>query len=176
MGYKKYLKVYLNDTRVANVPNADFIHADRIHFYLYNFSQVGVLIDHIRVAEGGKIILYDQLTANGRVATRGIYFDSGSDVIRPESTPTLKQIGQMLQEHADLKLMIEGHTDSQGEDEYNLTLSGKRAAAVKVYIVETYKIDEARLQTKGFGESNPCDSNGTPEGRQNNRRVELVKL
>lgn len=176
MGYKKYLKVYLNDTRVANVPNADFIHADRIHFYLYNFSQVGVLIDHIRVAEGGKKILYDQLSANGRVATRGIYFDSGSDRIQPQSTPTLKQIGEMLQEHADLKLMIEGHTDSQGEDAFNMTLSDKRAAAVKAYLVEAYKIDDARLQTKGFGETNPVDSNNTPEGRQNNRRVELVKL
>jgi outer membrane protein OmpA-like peptidoglycan-associated protein len=176
MGYKKYLKVYLNETRVANVPNADFVRTDRIHFYLYNFSQDGVLIDHLRVAEGGKKILYDALEAEGRVATRGIYFDSGSDRIRPESTPTLKQIGQMLQEHAELKLMIEGHTDSQGEDAYNLNLSDKRAAAVKAYLVKKYDIDEARLQTKGFGENNPCDTNNTPEGRQNNRRVELVKL
>ncbi len=176
MGYKKYLKVYINEKRVANVPNADFIHSDKIHFYLYNFSADGILIDHIRVAEGGKKILYDQLTANGRVATRGIYFDSGSDVIRPESTPTLKQIGEMLTEHKDLKLMIEGHTDNQGDEAYNLALSDKRAAAVKAYIVKTYKIDETRLQTKGFGEANQVDSNATPEGRQNNRRVELVKM
>jgi len=176
MGYKKYLKVYVNETRVANVPNADFARADRIHFYLYNFGQDGVLIDHIRVAEGGKVILYDQLTANGRVATRGILFDSGSDVIRPESTPTLKQMGQMLTDHGDLKLLIEGHTDSQGDDTYNQELSEKRAKAVMKYLCEKYKIAEDRLQAKGFGESNPADSNDSPEGRQNNRRVELVKI
>lgn len=176
MGYKKYLKVYANEKRLANVPNADFIHSDKVHINVYNSWEAGILIDNIRIAEGGKKILYDQLTAEGRVATQGIYFDSGSDRIRPESTPTLKEIGTMLQEHADLKLMIEGHTDSQGDDAFNLTLSDKRAAAVKVYLVDTYKIDAARLQTKGFGETKPVDSNDTPEGRQNNRRVELVKL
>ncbi len=176
MGYKKYLKVYVNETRVANVPNADFPRADRIHFYLYNYSQQGVLIDHIRVAEGGKVILYDELAAKGRVATQGILFDSGSDVIRPESTPTLKQMGQMLTDHPDLKLIIEGHTDSQGDDAYNQELSEKRAAAVKSYLCDKYGIAEDRLQSKGFGESNPADTNDTPEGRQNNRRVELVKI
>lgn len=176
MGYKKYLKVYINENRVANVPNADFVRSDRIHINLYNFSQDGILIDHIRVAEGGKKILYDALTANGRVATRGILFDSGSDRIRPESTPTLKKIGTMLKEHPDLKILIEGHTDSVGDDTYNQNLSEKRAAAVKAYMVSTYQIDTARLQSKGFGESKPVDTNNTPEGRQNNRRVELVKL
>jgi len=176
MGYKKYLKVYANEKRLANIPNADFIHSDKIHINVYNGWEAGILVDNIRIAEGGKKILYDQLTAQGRVTTQGIYFDSGSDRIRPESTPTLKEIGEMLQQHADLKIMIEGHTDSQGEDAANLTLSDKRAAAVKVYLVGTYKVDAARLQTKGFGETKPVDSNDTAEGRQNNRRVELVKL
>ncbi len=176
MGYKKYLKVYANEKRLANIPNADFVHSDKIHIHVYNGWEATILFDNIRIAEGGKKILYDQLAAEGRVATQGIYFDSGSDRIRPESTPTLKEIGTMLQEHADLKLLIEGHTDSQGEDAANLTLSDQRAAAVKTYLVEAYKIDAARLQTKGLGETKPVDSNDTAEGRQNNRRVELVKL
>lgn len=176
MGYGKYLKVYVNETRVANIPNADFIRADRIHVNLYNFSQDGVLIDNIRVAEGGKKILYDALMADGRVATRGIYFDSGSDRLRPESTPTLKQMGQMLQEHADLSLVIEGHTDDVGDDASNLDLSQRRAAAVREFLIANYQIDGARLEAKGFGESQPAAPNTTPEGRQNNRRVELVKL
>jgi len=176
MGYGKYLKVYLNETRVANVPNADFGRGNKIHINLYNFSQDKVLIDNIRVAEGGKKILYEALMADGRVATHGIYFDSGSDRIRPESTPTLKQIGRMLQDHADLSLMIEGHTDDQGEDAYNMDLSDRRAAAVKAYIVKAYEIDDSRMRTKGFGESKPAAPNTSPEGRQNNRRVELVKL
>ena len=176
MGYGKYLKVYVNETRVANIPNADFIRADRIHFNLYNSSQNGVLIDNIRVAEGGKKILYDALMADGRVATRGIYFDSGSDKLRPESTPTLKQMGQMLQEHADLSLLIEGHTDDVGDAESNLDLSQRRAAAVREFLIANYQVDGARLESKGFGESQPAAPNTTPEGRQNNRRVELVKL
>ena len=82
----------------------------------------------------------------------------------------------MLTEHADLKLLIEGHTDNVGQAAANQTLSDKRAAAVKATLVESYGVDGARLQTKGFGPSKPVQSNDTPEGRQMNRRVELVKL
>ena len=176
MGYKKYLKVYINETRMANIPNADFVRGGKIHINLYNSQGYEVLIGDIRVAEGGKKILYDALLANGRVATRGIYFDSGSDELRPESTPTLKQMGEMLQEHTDLRLLIEGHTDDQGDDASNQDLSDRRAASVRSYLVSEYGVDGGRLESKGFGETNPVSPNGTPEGRQNNRRVELVKL
>jgi len=127
------------------------------------------------VAASGKKI-YDALMADGRVATQGILFDSGSDRIRPESTPTLKEIGQMLKDHADLKLLIEGHTDNVGDDASNQTLSEKRANAVRSHLISQYTIDGARLQAKGFGETKPVSSNDTPEGKQNNRRVELVKI
>jgi outer membrane protein OmpA-like peptidoglycan-associated protein len=176
MGNKKYLKVYVNELRVGNVPNADFVRGNEIHFFMYNPGADEVLLDNFRVAEGGKKILYDALLANGRVATQGIYFDSGSDKLRPESTPTLKEMGQMLQEHADLRLMIEGHTDDQGDDASNQDLSERRAASVRSHLVSEYGIDGGRLESKGFGESKPVSPNGTPEGRQNNRRVELVKL
>ena len=176
MGDGKYLKVYVNETRLANVPNAAFSRAKMLEFRVWANEDEPLMLTNIRIAAGGKKILYDALIAEGRVATQGIYFDSGSDRIRPESTPTLKEIGTMLKEHADLKLLIEGHTDNVGEDAYNQSLSEKRAAAVKAYLVSTYQIDEARLQAKGFGETKPVAGNDTPEGRQNNRRVELVKL
>jgi outer membrane protein OmpA-like peptidoglycan-associated protein len=161
------------------VPNAEIARVDKLMVELKRGdyrSTDPALIGAIRIAEGGKKILYDELAASGRVATQGIYFDSGSDQLRPESTPTLKEIGTMLQEHGDLRMRIEGHTDSVGEDAYNLDLSGRRAASVKSFIVETYGIDGARLETEGFGETKPVDSNDSAEGRQNNRRVELVKL
>jgi len=82
----------------------------------------------------------------------------------------------MLTQHPDLKLTIEGHTDNVGGDAANQTLSEKRAAAVKQYLVSAYSIDAGRLATKGFGASKPASPNTTPEGRQNNRRVELVKM
>ena len=82
----------------------------------------------------------------------------------------------MLKEHPELKLMIEGHTDDVGAAATNQSLSEKRAEAVRKYLVDTYGVDMARLQAKGFGASKPVSGNDTPEGRQQNRRVELVKL
>jgi hypothetical protein len=113
-----------------------------------------VLISNISIMAGGKK-LYDALTEAGRVATQGIYFDSGSDRLRPESTPTLKEIGDMLKEHAELKLTIEGHTDNVGNAAANKTLAEQRAAAVKAFLVGSYGIDASRLQTAGFGDQKP---------------------
>jgi OmpA-OmpF porin, OOP family len=81
----------------------------------------------------------------------------------------------MLKEHADLKLTIEGHTDNIGKAESNQTLSEKRAAAVRQYLIDNHQVDGARLEAKGLGQTKPVGSNDTAEGRQQNRRVELVK-
>ncbi|MCC7054146.1 MAG: OmpA family protein [Gemmatimonadaceae bacterium] len=166
-----YIKVYVNERRVANVPNFNDEKANRIGFY----CDGGMALGGIRVAEGGRK-LYDALAADGRVATQGIYFDTGSDRIRPESAPTLREIADMLVSHADLRLGIEGHTDNVGMAPANLALSRRRAEAVKAYLVTTLKADAARLEATGFGASKPSQPNTTPEGRQTNRRVELVKL
>ena len=80
----------------------------------------------------------------------------------------------MLTKHADLKLTIEGHTDNVGNPAANRTLSEQRAAAVKTYLVSK-GIDAARIETAGLGDTKPDAPNTTPEGRQQNRRVELVK-
>jgi outer membrane protein OmpA-like peptidoglycan-associated protein len=175
MGDGKYLKLYLDDTRVANVPSADLGRSNKIQFYTDATPDKPTLFGNFRVAAGGKK-LYDALAEKGRVATQGIYFDTGSDRIRPESTPTLKEIGTMLKDHPDLKLTIEGHTDNVGAAAANQALSEKRAAAVRQFLVDNYQVDGGRLQAKGFGASRPAGSNDTPAGRQQNRRVELVKM
>ena len=169
----RYVKIYINETRLANVPNANFGRANWIE--MVPASGGSTLFGNITVAAGGRK-LYDALAEQGRVATHGILFDFGSDQLRPESTPTLKEIGGMLTGHPDLKLTIEGHTDNVGGDAANQALSEKRAAAVKQYLVSTYAIDAGRLTTKGFGASKPVSPNASAEGRQNNRRVELVKM
>lgn len=120
--------------------------------------------------------LYDVLEAKGRIAVRDILFDTGEATIKPESEAALSKIGTMLQQHADLSMLIEGHTDNPGGFDMNMELSSGRAAAVKAYLVETYEIDGTRLRTMGLGSTQPVAGNDTPEGQQQNRRVELVRL
>jgi OmpA-OmpF porin, OOP family len=170
-----HAKVYVNETRVANVPNVDLGRSDKIFVRLQASERRAMLLNNIRVAAGGRA-LYDALTADGRVVSRGILFDTGSDRIRPESSRTLKEIGEMLQQHGDLRLRIEGHTDSVGSAEANQQLSERRANSVRQYLVQHYNVAGDRLEAAGLGEAQPLDSNDTAEGRQNNRRVELVRL
>ena len=170
-----YAKVYVNGVRVANVPNANLGRGKVLVLGFVADESTPAYITNIRVAAGGKP-LYDAIMADGRVATHGILFDTGSDRLRAESKPTLDQIGQMLTQHADLKLTVEGHTDNAGSAASNQTLSAKRAAAVMQYLIESSHVAAGRLASRGYGASKPAASNDTPEGRQQNRRVELVKM
>lgn len=170
-----YVKVYVGDNRVANVPNANLGRSDRIRLRIRADRNWPKLIGSLRVAAGGGE-LYDALARDGRVATQGILFDTGSDRLRPESTPTLEEIARMLQQHADLRLVIEGHTDGVGDEASNQALSERRAESVRQYLIDKQGIEASRLTAQGFGESRPAADNGTLEGRQQNRRVELVRL
>lgn len=171
-----YLKLYANEHRALNAPNLKMGRSNRIRVFMNGWSaEQPRMIADLRIMAGGQE-LYDALEANGRVATQGIYFDTGSDRLRPESTPTLKEIGEMLKAHPDLRIRIEGHTDSTGNPQSNLVLSEKRAAAVKAFLEAEYGIEGSRLETQGLGDTKPVGDNKTPEGRQANRRVELVKL
>lgn len=176
LGDGEYIKVYLDEKRLVNIPNAKFAHTTGLNIQLdARGDENPVYIGRIRIAESGKSI-YDELAAKGRVATQGILFDTGSDRIKPESAPTLKEIGTMLTAHPDLKLSVEGHTDNVGDAAANLTLSEARARAVTAALVKDHGIDAARLTAKGLGSTKPVGVNTTTEGRQNNRRVELVKI
>lgn len=115
-----------------------------------------------------------ELKSKGRLRLYGINFDSDSDVIRSESKPTLDQVAAMLEANGDLKLVIEGHTDSTSTPEHNQDLSARRANAVKQYLTAA-GIDASRLSAEGRGATQPVTTNDTPLGRAANRRVELVK-
>ena len=171
-----HMKVFVHEQRVANAPNTVFPRSDTLFLAVTSASeQAPIMIGPIRIAGGGRD-LYDRLERDGRVATQGILFATNSDRIRPESTPTLEEIGAMLRSHPDLRIRIEGHTDGEGEEALNQDLSERRAAAVRSYLTATYGVGEARLEAAGLGESRPVGDNATPEGRQSNRRVELVRL
>ena len=119
--------------------------------------------------------LEEELEKNGRAKVYDLYFDFRSDVLRPESDKVLKEIAQVMQDHPDWKLNVEGNTDNIGGDAYNLDLSKRRAAAVKTALVKDYGIAADHLLTDGFGRSRPIDTNDTIEGRARNRRVELAR-
>lgn len=103
-----------------------------------------------------------------------ILFDLDKATIRPESNGLLDEIVAVIRDNPQIrKIAIEGHTDSDGSDSYNLKLSDDRAKAVRTYLNE-HGIEASRLTAKGFGETKPIGDNGTSKGRDDNRRVEFL--
>ncbi len=114
-----------------------------------------------------------ELIEKGRTTLK-VYFDTNKAVIKKNSYKEIDNLAAVLKQYPDLKVTIEGHTDSVGGDAYNKKLSQKRAEAVKKYLVEKSGIAGQRLTAKGYGEEKPIASNKTKEGREKNRRVEAA--
>ncbi len=102
----------------------------------------------------------------------GVYFDLNKSEIKGPSAVTLQRLAGIFKEYPKSNILIEGHTDSSGSEEYNMNLSRQRAQAVTDYLV-TQGIDSQRFTTKWYGELQPRFDNETPDGRTKNRRVEL---
>ena len=172
-----YFKMYTNERRLYNIPELAFKRDSVIRVSLAGTEEDGmaVFLSSIRVAESETDVLYDALAAKGRWATQGILFATGKAELKPESRPVLKEIASTMKEHADLKILIEGHTDNVGKPDANLALSEARAAAVRAALVADFGIGAERISTKGFGDTKPSAANTTAEGRAQNRRVEVVK-
>lgn len=117
--------------------------------------------------------LMDELSKKGRVAVY-IHFATDSAEIDDQAEPVINEIVTLLKQNPELKLIVEGHTDSSGDAEDNLRLSRERAAAVVKGLKEA-GISAERLSSQGYGDTRPVADNDTPEGRAKNRRVELVK-
>lgn len=117
----------------------------------------------------------DDIERTGRVAVYGIYFDTDSYTIKPESKPTLTAISELLKTNSRLNLYVVGHTDFTGNLDHNMELSQNRAQAVVDALVKDYGISAKRLIARGVGPLSPVSTNKTDEGKQLNRRVELVE-
>ncbi|MBN2424839.1 MAG: OmpA family protein [Calditrichaceae bacterium] len=118
--------------------------------------------------------LKEEIDKSGKVLLYGILFDLDKSTLKHESEKQLTHIVSLMHKYPDLKIEIQGHTDSQGKADYNMKLSQERAETVKSYL-KLFGIQENRLTAKGFGQTNPVTSNDTEEGKAKNRRVELVK-
>jgi len=123
----------------------------------------------------GPVEMKAALDADGRVQLHDILFELDKSSLQPKSNKQLEHIVTLLKENPDLRIEVQGHTDDQGSEEYNLNLSQDRAETVVNYL-GLFGIDITRLTPKGYGESKPMMPNTTEAGRTKNRRVELVKL
>ncbi|XXF77922.1 OmpA family protein [Myxococcaceae bacterium GXIMD 01537] len=113
-----------------------------------------------------------ELEKSGRVVLRGILFEPGGDVLRPESEPVLRELAQAMKQNAERRYRIEGHTDDRGSASKNVELSTLRAARVKAWLVEA-GVDAARLEAQGLGPEKPARPNDSEAGRAANRRFEV---
>ncbi|MES2847898.1 MAG: OmpA family protein [Bacteroidota bacterium] len=178
---KQRFRIWINETKAFDLPKA--VPAGKILNQLffkigstnYPEEQYGMYISNIKVAKGVEDTRH-RLVEEGKFTTTAILFDVNTATLKPESFGVIKEIASVLKEHGDIKISITGHTDSDGSDAANLTLSQKRAAAVKDALAKEFGIDAARIETDGKGETKPVADNKTKEGKAANRRVEFIKL
>lgn len=114
------------------------------------------------------------ISAGDSLAT--VLFDFDKANVKQTYKKDLEKVADLLKKNPAQKIRIEGYTDNMGSKGYNQKLSDRRAAAVKAYLVETFKVDAARIETVGYGFDNPVADNKTRQGRQKNRRSVMLKL
>lgn len=172
---KNRMRMYINDQKVWDLPRAFQPNITYGLLFTTSIWEGFLAFSNLRLAVGAPDTR-SKLITEGKFTTNGILFDVNSDRIRPESVGVLKDIAQVLKENPTVKVKIIGHTDADGADAANLTLSQKRAASVKKSLSTDFGIEADRMETDGKGETQPIDSNTTPQGKANNRRVEFIKL
>jgi outer membrane protein OmpA-like peptidoglycan-associated protein len=118
-----------------------------------------------------------ELLDTGMIRLQDVKFETAKANILPESYPALDAVGQVLSKWPQLKIEIDGHTDSRGSDSYNLALSHRRADSVRAYLLQHFNhLEAGQLTTKGYGESKPLVPNTSPANMAQNRRVEFTVL
>jgi len=178
---KQRVRVYINSTKMFDLPRAlepdALINSLIFGAYAVDYDKKGgaFYLSNIRLAVGAPDTR-NKLITEGKFVTHGILFDINSDQIQAPSYGALQDIANTLKANPTVRVKIVGHTDSDGDDKTNLDLSQRRAEAVKTALISTFGIDASRMDTDGKGKTQPVDSNATPEGKANNRRVEFIKL
>lgn len=171
---KGKLKLYMDETRVINIPRYEGNPTGFTFQSYFADAQHPTFLKDVRIAKGG-VKYYDRVMQDGKIVCNGIRFDVNKATLKPESMGPINKIYKLMQKDPNLKFSVEGHTDGDGDEASNQKLSENRAKAVMDQLIEM-GISADRLEYKGFGESVPVASNGTAEGKANNRRVEFVKI
>jgi OmpA-OmpF porin, OOP family len=173
---KTRLRLYINEEKVYDIQRAfpDKAKIDQIRFWTPEYEETSIYISNFRYADATEDSRSVFLT-DGKLISYGIYFDSGKDILKPQSYGAIKEIATILNENPTVKVLITGHTDSDGDDKINLDLSKRRAENVKKALVSEFKINADRITTDGKGESEPIADNITAENKAKNRRVEFIK-
>lgn len=176
---KNRLRVYLNQEKVWDLPNAfeDGKKYNSIIFQTGSFKKEEdkYYINNLRLAVGNPDTR-NKLINEGKFVSSGILFDVNSANIKPESFGLIKSIAIILQENPAVKIKIIGHTDSDGDEKDNLKLSKQRGEALKTMLSSSFGINTKRMSTDGKGESQPTLPNTSEINKANNRRVEFIKL
>lgn len=173
---KRRLRIYHQGAKVLDVPTQIYAHTkfNRFHFLGWDAHSYP-MISNFKITTASPDTR-SKLITDGKLITYGITFDVNKSDIKPESYGTLNDIAKVLKENSDVKIKIIGHTDSDGEDAFNLDLSKSRAMSVKNELVTKFGIATERISTDGEGESRPIVPNDTPSNKAINRRVEFIKL
>ena len=179
---KRALKVYINNHRVMNIPNAK---APSWFYIRTEFWEEHVdYITNVRLAKGG-VELYQQnaqtmtaiekaITETGKFVTNNILFDTGKATLKQESMAEIQKVADYMKKNPKARFEVQGHTDNQGSDKVNDPLSQQRAEAIVAALVKM-GCDEFNLKAVGKGSHEPVADNKTAEGRAKNRRVEFIK-
>jgi OmpA-OmpF porin, OOP family len=175
------LRIWINSDKVFDIPKGmpiQYIFNQlffKIHSSGYKENEIGFYLSNIKVATGVPDTRH-KLMEEGTFSTTGILFNVNEATLQPASYGVIREIAAVLKANPSVRISITGHTDSDGADAANLTLSQRRAVTVKDVLVNEFSIDAARMETDGKGESKPVADNKTKEGKAANRRVEFTKL
>ena len=179
---KRALKVYVNNVRIINIPNAQAMDWFTIDTEFWE-DHVDY-ITNIRLAKGG-VELYDRnaqsmtpiekaIAETGKFVTNNILFETGKATLKSESMEEIQKVADYMKKNPSARFEVQGHTDNQGSDKINDPLSQQRAEAV-VKALEGLGVDGFNLKAVGKGSHEPIADNKTEAGRAQNRRVVFIK-
>ena len=161
-----------NGEFLITVPkNIDFaLHAEKEGYMFYSRN---IYRDNLSLSKDGFLIIELEKVKPGTFILENIFFEKSKSSLKKSSLVELNKVLKLMQINPDLKIQISGHTDSDGDDDFNLELSINRAKSVVNWLIEN-NIDQNRLSFKGYGETRPIEENNSIANKAKNRRTELT--